>query len=541
MPKRLAPEGGQTENGTQTRAAGRIVTFFLAMLALTLFARGMSGAALTQVGVCYPNDSTVTEVLTFAGVLESQTVEVLEVPEGLRIGKILVTEGQNVKAGESLLELEANSVAQALTVAQGELDKLKLQMETYQTPEEADDGAVRSAQTSYDRSVEDQKESQSDLNDTVNQAQKELERAEKALSTQKENLSRLQEQAKALKSSISGGQESLDQLLNVEKSLANQDPLDDLPLPEGIAAEQISQRITELEAQISSDAQSLAGLTASIEAAEQEVSGAEQMVTAAENTLSDAKDAASDNKRQNERAIADAKEALEQAWEEYDQAQQQAAWTNGQNQAEAQILSVSLEEMERKVELLKALADSGCLLTAPCDGVILTLSAETGGSTDGVQIRIAAQSDGYRLTMTGSELAKLSTGGAITVRQGEQEGRSEIAAVTNEDGIYTATAWLSGTEWENGWAEAELVLSSDYYQLTLPASAYHEDNTGGFLYVLDVRESVLGLQYVVRREPVTLLAYGEGVVAVEGILSEETPVILSSSRSVQEGDSVRFG
>ena len=68
LPRHMRPK----EESDEGRAAWRIAAFFLLMLALTLFARGMAGAAQTTVLTQTPTAATVTEALTLPGMGEPE-------------------------------------------------------------------------------------------------------------------------------------------------------------------------------------------------------------------------------------------------------------------------------------------------------------------------------------------------------------------------------------------------------------------------------------------------------------------------------------
>lgn len=546
--KKTAPAQEQPELG-RWRAAGRIVTFFLAMLALTLFARGMSGAALTTVSTVHPSRGTVTESLTFSGQLESQTVEVLTLPGGLTVQTVFVTQGQEVKTGDILLQVELEGIQQALIQAQGELDKLRLQLAEYEKVQEADSSGLASAQTSYQRVQEDYQSSLSDQDKQISRAKETLSQANAALSSTKSRLETLKQEKTALEQALQVLRDTVDTLTTqLEEAQAEPD------LPEGevdepssgspAADEAISTLQTQLSEQteaLSAKEQALEALEADIASAEAEVESAQNQVDAAKDALEDVQDTASDSKRSGQRSLEDARQALEEAQADYSDAQAAAEVQNQQNQADAQILSVSIAQQERQMEALQALSESGGVLEAPCDGVILSLSGTAGSASEGVELRLSAASDGYVLTLEGSGLSQLAVGASVTVTQGETTAATTLAAVTQqEDGSYTATAYLQGDGWENGVVQAEAIQSSEFYELTVPISAYHNDNQGGFLYVVVEETSVLGLRYVVRREAVTLLANDGTAVAVNGILNEDSNVILAASRSIQEGEQVRF-
>ncbi|MCD8342500.1 MAG: biotin/lipoyl-binding protein [Clostridiales bacterium] len=547
LKKITLPHPAKAGEEGQGKAAWRIAAFFLLMLALTLFARGMAGAAQTTVTTQTPKAAAVTETLTLSGTVESQSVEVLTLPDGLTVQSVLVTEGQTVQEGEALLRLDADTIAQALTQAQGELDKLNLQLAAYQEEQTADDSALTSAQTAYDRAKEDAASAASTQATQVSRAKAAVSEAKAALNDAKSDLNTLKSRRSALNTTITQEKEALadleTQLAEAEQTAqADETASGVTPEAEAVSAEaeQLQAQIEALEAQLTADEEALTSYDDQITAAQEAVESAQQTVDAAEEALEDANTAASDSSRSSQRALEDAQTALSEAQDSLADAQADAETQNLQNQAEAQILSVTIAQQEAEVAALTALQEGGGVLTAPFAGKIVSLSGAAGGSSGQVEIQLTAEGDSYVLTLTGSELTEVPDGATLQVVQGDKEASASIAALVQDGstGTLTATAYLTG-DWTDGDADVTVTLSSDRYDLTIPIGAYHEDNSGGFVYVVEEVESVLGLRYQIRRESVTLLASNGELAAVDGILSNDSVVVVSASRSVEDGEYVR--
>lgn len=507
----------------QRRAAGRIVAFFLLMLALTLFARGISGATLTQVETVHTEGRTVTEVLKLTGQLESQTVQPLILPEGLTVQGILVTQGQQVKAGDGLLTVEPDSLQQAIARAQGELDKLNAELAGYEQPQKVDSDQLEAARTGYQRAQEDYQSSVAQQDTLVSRAEQNVTEANARVAQAESALETLRAEKAEWEETVAAKREQLAQLQQQSE-----------------ASPELEQQIAALQEELAGEEAHGAALDGEIGSAESELETARQQAAAAAEALEDARTAAAEARRNGERGIQDARTVQDQAQNDYNDAVQAADLQDQQNQADAQILSVSIEQKRQQLEELDHLQQAEGVLKAPSDGRILTLTGEAGDASETVQIRLGEESDGYVLTLDIEKGTELQTGAAITVTQGEQSGETTLAALApKEEGGYTATAYLTGDQWKDGTVKVQIVKSSSYYERTVPVSAYHNDNGGGFLYVVEQKETVLGLQYVVRRENVNLLASDGEVAAVEGILSNDSQIVRGSGRSIQEGERVR--
>ena len=64
--------------------------------------------------------------------------------------------------------------------------------------------------------------------------------------------------------------------------------------------------------------------------------------------------------------------------------------------------------------------------------------------------------------------------------------------------------------------------------------------TAFFVLAAEEQNTILGLQNVLVRLPVTVLEEGDTTTAVSGALDYDTQVVVSSDKSVQAGDKVRI-
>lgn len=81
--------------------------------------------------------------------------------------------------------------------------------------------------------------------------------------------------------------------------------------------------------------------------------------------------------------------------------------------------------------------------------------------------------------------------------------------------------------------------SGSTYECVIPISAYHYDNQGSFVYVIEEQSTLLGLQFVVCREAVELLEAGEQYAAVDGNIFPDSEIICYATKSIKKGQSVK--
>ena len=145
-------------------------------------------------------------------------------------------------------------------------------------------------------------------------------------------------------------------------------------------------------------------------------------------------------------------------------------------------------------------------------------------------------------SLSGDSAQKAQLGAQVQVTQDSQTETAVITALTtvSDDGSVDVTVRLAGQQWSQGTASGKLLLSQTEHDLCVPAQAVHSDNRGTFVYVLEERETVLGIQNVLMRVPVEVVETGRVLTAVSSAMLETTSqVVVSSTKPLSEGASVR--
>ncbi len=77
--------------------------------------------------------------------------------------------------------------------------------------------------------------------------------------------------------------------------------------------------------------------------------------------------------------------------------------------------------------------------------------------------------------------------------------------------------------------------------LAVPQSALRQDDRSWFVYVLEVKDTVLGELYFVRRQEVDVTdKNGTYAALAQGFISTETQIITDSDRYIEAGSRVRL-
>ena len=140
---------------TQRQAGGNIVKFLAGLLALTLIARGTSGATLARVDVAGPARGEIVESVTGSASVSVRDTYDITVPEGLTIVDILVGTGQTVNYGDVVALFDMEEIKEKQTRETANLDKLILELEKLERAVDTDSSSLESARRSLNRNLED--------------------------------------------------------------------------------------------------------------------------------------------------------------------------------------------------------------------------------------------------------------------------------------------------------------------------------------------------------------------------------------------------
>ena len=132
-----------------------------------------------------------------------------------------------------------------------------------------------------------------------------------------------------------------------------------------------------------------------------------------------------------------------------------------------------------------------------------------------------------------------TAGVTVTVMQGAKSESVKInSSVSQQDGGVVLSAALTGSDWQVGKAELTIRLSETEYDCCLPVRALHSDNGGDFVYSVEERNTILGLQNIVRKVYVEVVERNNELAALRNYTTG-APVVAATTKSLQEGARVR--
>ena len=502
QPQAVSPE----ENRFSIRPR-QIALFFLWMLAFTLLARGTSGALLPEVQLSTPAPNTITQSLTATGTIQWAAGSLFYLPEGLLVEAVFVSEGEAVQEGDKIAALRREDVEQKLRSLQAELAQKQTEYARLTKPVAADSYDLEKAQQALQAAY------QAAENSAAAWAEKEANAGSERDALQRE-LNERQEKAAQYAREIAEKQ--------AQRELLQQEESPDEEIISRIEAE-----LTQLTAEETQNREALAEAEARLNEAD----------AALESVQSQREEAA----RTAAQAAEQAEQARNDAWHAYEKSVEAASETAAANAASATVLAEQIREMESSVETLKKLDEQEGVFCAPQTGTVESLQLMQGQTSGQVGGSISDPERGYqiRFALEAEDAVQDTAGVTVTVMQGAKSESVKInSSVSQQDGGVVLSAALTGSDWQVGKAELTIRLSETEYDCCLPVSALHSDNGGDFVYSVEERNTILGLQNIVRKVYVEVVERNNELAALRNYTTG-APVVAATTKSLQEGARVR--
>lgn len=491
------PEPGKkTQSAIVTASFVRYaLRFFAAMLLLTLIARGTSGAAMARVKLQSARAGVIVQQDTVNAQILAQEGETIALPEGVTVEYLAVSQGQHLKAGDVILQLNPEELQDALDSANALLKQQKAQYATLTAANPPDSSGVSSAQTSLERAKQD------------------FAAAEQRAQIAVDDAARQQQQA----------QQNYDQAVQTLQQLQSQ--------TQPVATPEQAQHLQQ------------------IEQAQQQAEAAALALDSANKALRDARQSQADTLLSAQRSVEDAGTALGQAQTSYDQAKQSSDLSAQSSAADAAVLSLSMQSTEEQVAGLAALLESGGLVTATYDTQVLLCSLQQGQPCPaGTVLRLARETgqQEVQFSLPEEEASRMGNDQTVTVRQNQQSVQTQVQTIApaDENGNCLVTAVLTRQQAEafsaDDAVQVEILFSRNEYGVCLPVSAIRQDSSGSFVLTVQQNQTTFGVTNLAVRVPVTVLevdSAGESAAVAESV---DGQVIVSSDRAVSPGSAVRI-
>lgn len=458
------------EKVKKKKTAKAAVWFCVIFFLCGLISRGIYGAALPRVETETASYLNLTHQVKAEGKLTAERENAVYGTEGLRVDRIFVEEGEAVEQGQALLQYDLKDLREIIEEKELELQKLQIQIDTYNYNQGLSDAARDKAKT---RAGEDYQTTQSDNRSQAGSAQDDLNRARHAL----------------------------DSFPTKEAYLAAQGAVEGTVSGNSLAEEWQQKR----------------------EALEQAVRERQK--------------AADDTARSNEESLRQAKRALEDAVEKE------------AKDSSLELMRLEKEVLEKEITFYKTLEGESGFVTSEYQGVVTEiLIGESGRVPDGALFRIADQENGYefqaQISKDDRKYVTVGDEASIKIGSGKEAASGQIMSLEEDPQGENYTLLVKVDQSVGNLGDTGTVTvnkQGDTRSLCVPLSALHQENGMKYVLVYEERQTILGSELTAVKRIVEVTDSNTNYAALaEGSLSDSEPVIVNSSKPVEEGDEIRL-
>lgn len=557
------------KSSLQVKAIKALAGFLILMFLLTILSRAADTLTIAKVTASAATGGVISHNIETDGNITPNKDIAISTSADIKIASVEATEGKTVKKGDVLIQLDLDDLKTKLLKAQKDLAVAQATASDKKANKaiEADNKA-----RSLERTYEDYNQTISDADDAVSKAKDNMSEAWNAYNDYKKNHNNNTDDtdttvSDSLQKTVEEKQEAydkaVDELDGVEKHI-------EYDVCKEIKKASVDENGNEVK--LSPDAEQ--EIRKEVNTRPENVSllkNANDKVDKAKDALSEAENALSAyNEQQNNNSSASYDEQLKALYDDYkskeeaydeaikqrkstiqsaDRSLEDANTPESVDTASALTENDDLQEKQLAVDKLQKVMDAGGKVTAPSDGLVTKVNATTGeATTEDTAIRISDQSAGYKFTATldKSDAKFLAKDDKVTLDLGNGtsvEGlKIQSIDVSQEDkNSYELTVSIPAKVKKIGTiATLKVEKASKKYDTCVPLTALHSDGDKYYVYVINEKDTILGTETAVDKVQVEILDKNNEQAAIDGTFSWDQKFVLTSSKTLRDGDRVRL-
>ena len=557
------------KSSLQVKAIKALAGFLILMFLLTILSRAADSLTIAKVTASAATGGVISHNIETDGNITPNKDIAISTSADIKIASVEATEGKTVKKGDVLIQLDLDDLKTKLLKAQKDLAVAQATASDKKANKaiEADNKA-----RSLERSYEDYNQTISDADDAVSKAKDNMSEAWNAYNDYKKNHNNNTDDtdttvSDSLQKTVEEKQEAydkaVDELDGVEKHI-------EYDVCKEIKKASVDENGNEVklspdaEQEIRKEVNTRPENVSLLKNANDKVDKAKEALSEAENALS------AYNEQQNNNSSASYDEQLKALYDDYkskeeaydeaikqrkstiqsaDRSLEDANTPESVDTASALTENDDLQEKQLAVDKLQKVMDAGGKVTAPSDGLVTKVNATTGeATTEDTAIRISDQSAGYKFTATldKSDAKFLAKDDKVTLDLGNGtsvEGlKIQSIDVSQEDkNSYELTVSIPAKVKKIGTiATLKVEKASKKYDTCVPLTALHSDGDKYYVYVINEKDTILGTETAVDKVQVEILDKNNEQAAIDGTFSWDQKFVLTSSKTLRDGDRVRL-
>lgn len=250
------------------------------------------------------------------------------------------------------------------------------------------------------------------------------------------------------------------------------------------------------------------------------------------------------------RRIEDARTQLVTAEQNHARSIAQNADTVEQNSITAPTLALDIQAQYQRLDIVSGLIATNGVLYASHAGIVSIIVAQNAVTTGAAAVTLRDVTGGFEAEMLVNastaerirvgHVAEVTTGASSIFFTPTTDAIVSAVSTPNENNDVTITMTLPGSNWTTGQRiDAEITFARANYDLSVPISAINSDNAGYFVNIVESQSTVLGIQNVVQRVNVSIVASDSEMAAVRGPVTRECMVVIGANKPISQGSRVR--
>ena len=559
------------KSSLQVKAVKALAGFLILMFLLTILSRAADSLTIAKVTASAATGGVISHNIEVDGNITPNKDIAISTSANIKIASVEATEGKTVKKGDLLIQLDTADLKKKLLQAQKELQVAKATASDKKANEAI---AADTKSKSLQRTYEDYNQTVADANDSVSKAKSDMNEAWNAYNTYKNSNSNSGETDTTVSDSLEKTVE--EKQLAYDKAVANLDGVEkdieadvqkEIKKAEEASKDESGNPITltqEDKQKIREQVNARPENVSLLQKANDQINTAKYALTEAENSLSayneQQKNSSSASYDEQLKTLYDDYKAKEEAYNEAVKQRQSTIQSANRtledakapenvDTATALTANDDLEEKQLAVDELQKVMDVNGKITAPSDGLITKVNVTTGETTtEDTAIRISDQSAGYKFTATLDKASAkyLSKDDKVTLDLGNGttvEGLTvqSIDVSAEDKNSYELTVSIPAKVKKLGSiATLKVEKASKKYDTCVPLGALHSDGDKYYVYVINEKDTILGTETAVDKVQVDILDKNNEQAAIEGSFSWGQQFVLTSSKTLRNGDRVRL-
>lgn len=560
----------------------KLFLVFLAVMWLcTIISKSIYVSGLTRVKTDVLSKKYIEHIVEADGIVLAGGEVAVNTLSGLRVEKICVQQGDEVKQGDALFTVDLRDLEELIAQKENEIARIELQLSTAQFNEILDtqkkEVALMWAKEDYENADKETalavERAQSALLKAENELQKHLDtdaphtssadrkKAWNKYNEWKKRCYELEDKIAAVEKEIQKLKNEIEDMVSAVTADAQAEEAENLALdraePESGEIENVK---ADTDAKSETETEDKKALLAQKEKELEELKA--ELTELERNPVSQpdysAEESAYDAWQQTKSGLEDTVQAAKRALEDANLARESTLRQKRRDVASAEVLSnadatidlynMEIAALQGEIADLNDVKSEQCTITSKVDGYVASILVATGQRTTDTAAMLITDTTSecmfkFSITKEQGKYMRLGDGIELTL---SSAGRGSINVTAdyiteNNAGGYDVTCRLGDTKAPIGsYGMVKRIVQGDLYPNAVPIDAIYNENEVYYLLTLQEKTGILGKEYYVEKLKVSVVDKNDRYAAIEGAaIGSEAQIVIFSSKELKQGESVR--